>query len=66
MIRTWPLTRKLAGGLIARLTRRHELVGKAEIWGKVWAARAEWRDGYPIQPHPARAAGADGNGPAQG
>lgn len=53
MLRIWPLTRKLSGGLMARLTGRRGLVGKASGWGEIWAARAEWRDGYPVLPHPA-------------
>jgi GT2 family glycosyltransferase len=50
MIRVWPLTRKLSGGIIARLTGRPEIAGKADIWGEIWTARAEWQDGYPFLP----------------
>lgn len=52
MLRIWPLTRKISGGAMARLTGRRGLVGKADGWGAIWAARAAWRDGYPILPHP--------------
>ena len=50
MIRIWPLTRKLTGGLMARLTGRDHYRRAAARWGAVWENRAAWRDGFPLLP----------------
>jgi GT2 family glycosyltransferase len=47
MLRIWPLTRKLTGGLAARLTGRDRFRAAAARWDAVWANRASWRDGFP-------------------
>ena len=52
MIRIWPLTRKLTGGLMARLTGRDHYARAATRWGAVWENRAAWRDGFPLGPVP--------------
>ncbi len=53
LLRVWPLTRKLSGGAIARVTGRPGARVKAGYWGEVWAARRDWRDGFPLLPPPA-------------
>ncbi len=53
LIRLWPLTRKLSGGVIARITGRQGARVKAGYWGEVWDARRDWRDGFPLLPPPA-------------
>jgi GT2 family glycosyltransferase len=53
MIRVWPLTRKLTGGIAAKLTGRDRFRAAAARWGAVWDNRANWRDGFPLLPHPA-------------
>jgi GT2 family glycosyltransferase len=42
----WPLSRHLALGLAARLSRRADLRERAEVWGEIWARREEWRHGF--------------------
>ncbi|WP_181164614.1 glycosyltransferase family 2 protein [Amaricoccus solimangrovi] len=50
MIRIWPLTRKLTGGLAARLTGDARFHAAAARWSAVWDNRAAWRDGFPLIP----------------
>ncbi len=52
MLRAWPLTRKLTGGLAARLTGQPRLKAAAARWEAVWNNRANWRDGFPLLPPP--------------
>lgn len=47
LLEAWPWSRMVSGGLLARLTGRRGLAEAAEMWGAVWRARADWRDGYP-------------------
>lgn len=47
LLEAWPWSRMVSGGLLARLTGRKGLAEAAEMWGAVWRARADWRDGYP-------------------
>lgn len=54
LLEAWPWSRMASGGLLARLTGRPGLAEAAEMWGTVWRARADWREGYPPLPHPAR------------
>jgi GT2 family glycosyltransferase len=51
LLRMWPLSRKLGGGLLSALTGRARGADAAAHWGAVWAARARWRDGFPALPH---------------
>ena len=37
----------VSGGALARLTGRPRFAEAAAMWGDVWRARAEWRQGYP-------------------
>ena len=46
LFRLWPLTRRIACAAGARMWRSDELSRQAEIWGKVWARRGEWQDGF--------------------
>lgn len=50
MIRLWPLTRKLGGGIVARLTGQDRFREAAIRWGAVWENRASWQDGFPLLP----------------
>lgn len=50
MLRAWPLTRKLTGGLAARLTGKPSFRAAAARWSAVWANRAAWKDGFPLSP----------------
>jgi GT2 family glycosyltransferase len=43
----WPWSRMAGGALLARLTGRSGAGEAAKVWGEVWAARHEWRPGYP-------------------
>lgn len=54
LLEAWPWSRMASGGLLARLTGRPGFAEAAEMWGAVWRARADWREGYPPLPHPAR------------
>ena len=47
-----PLTRAVGGGLLARLTGRPGPAEAAAHWRAVWAARADWQDGFASLPHP--------------
>ncbi len=47
LFRLFPLSRKIATGLAAKVLKRDLLRLKAETWAKVWARRAEWQDGFP-------------------
>jgi GT2 family glycosyltransferase len=53
LLRMWPLSRRLGGALAARLTGSAAAAEAARHWGAVWAARAEWQDGFTPLPHPA-------------
>lgn len=53
LLEAWPWSRMVSGGLLARLTGRQGLAEAAEMWGAVWRARADWRDGYPPVSPPA-------------
>lgn len=57
MIRIWPLTRKLTGGIAAWLTGHDHFREAAARWGAVWENRGAWRDGFPLIP-PAPGGGA--------
>jgi len=46
LFRLWPLSRRFAYGISARLTGRRTLKETAEIWRSVWARREEWENGY--------------------
>ena len=50
LLRLWPLSRKLAGGLAARLTGQARARDAARHWGAVWAARRDWQEGFPALP----------------
>ena len=50
LLRMWPWTRMVGGGLLARLTGRGGLAAAAAHWGAVWAARADWQRGFPDLP----------------
>ena len=43
----WPWSRMVSGGALARLSGRPRFAEAAAMWGDVWRARAEWRQGYP-------------------
>lgn len=51
LLKAWPWTRMVSGRLLARLTGRPGLAEAAAMWGAVWQARADWRDGYPAVAH---------------
>ena len=52
LLRMWPLSRKLGGGLIALLTARARGAEVARHWDAVWRMRADWQRGFPTLPHP--------------
>lgn len=41
----WPLSRAIATGVAATLTRGDK--SSAKVWREIWARRSEWRGGYP-------------------
>jgi len=47
LFRLWPLSRRLAYGVAAKLTRRISLREGAAAWGEVWLRRSEWKKGLP-------------------
>lgn len=52
LLRMWPLSRKIGGLLLARLTGRAGAAEAARHWGSVWEARATWESGFAPRPHP--------------
>ncbi|RMF37245.1 MAG: glycosyltransferase family 2 protein [Alphaproteobacteria bacterium] len=51
LIRAWPLSRRLALGLVALSGRKRE---SAAVWAEIWRRRAEWQQGWSAQgPGPA-------------
>lgn len=56
LLRMWPLTRKLGGDVIARVTGSAGAAEAARHWGAVWDNRAAWREGFKPLPHPSSAA----------
>ena len=44
----WPLSRWLALGLAARLTRDRSTRERADTWRRVWRRRREWRAGWGV------------------
>jgi hypothetical protein len=52
LLRVRPLTRKLAGRLIARITGDRRADAAARHWDAVWKARGGWRAGFAPLPHP--------------
>lgn len=59
----WPLSRAIATGAAATLTRGDK--SSAEAWREIWARRSEWRRGYP-QTSPAPLAPQPKQSPAWG
>lgn len=47
LLRFRPWSRMVSGRLLARLTGKARLAEAAELWGRVWKARDDWRQGYP-------------------
>lgn len=46
LLQLWPLTRTLGGRALARLTGGARGAEAALMWGAVWRARADWRQGF--------------------
>jgi GT2 family glycosyltransferase len=46
LLRTWPLSRRLGGAVLGRLTGREGPKAAAAFWGDVWRRRGEWQGGY--------------------
>ena len=45
LLRIWPWSRMVSGKTLSRVTGRPRFA-EAELWGEVWRARADWRNGY--------------------
>ena len=46
LFRLWPLSRRLAYSISAKVTRRETLEDSAAAWRSVWARREEWETGF--------------------
>lgn len=46
VLRLWPWTRKVALGVLSKVTGREKYSVKRDIWAEVWTRRAEWKDGW--------------------
>jgi GT2 family glycosyltransferase len=53
LLRMWPLSRKLGGQILARVTGSARAAEAARHWGAVWEARGSWREGFLPLPHSA-------------
>ena len=53
LLRMWPLSRKLGGEILSRLTGSAGAAEAARRWGAVWEARRSWQDGFAPRQHPA-------------
>ena len=53
LLLAWPLSRRLGGALIARVTGRRGPAEAAAHWGAIWRARTDWRSGFPPLPRDA-------------
>ncbi len=47
LLQLWPLSRTLGGSALARMTGGRRGAKAAAMWGAVWRARAQWRQGFP-------------------
>jgi len=47
LLGAWPWSRMVSGDLVARLSGRAHFAEAGRMWGDVWRARGEWREGYP-------------------
>ena len=50
LMATWPLSRALATGLLARLAPSPSRTISADAWREIWQRRAEWLGGYAAAP----------------
>ncbi|MEM9342238.1 MAG: glycosyltransferase family 2 protein [Pseudomonadota bacterium] len=54
LLQAWPLTRRVATAVLARLRSSEEQARRSKTWADIWRRRAEWRNGFGSESRPAR------------